>query len=124
MIRLPPRATRTDTLFPYTTLFRSPLAGEDWVMLQGVGNSGAHAKALRQSMPPPEIVLWLALRERPGGFKFRRQHPSGSFVADFYCHVARLVIEVDGAAHDFGDRPGRDLRRDARSEEHTSELQS
>src|SRR3546814_5255367 len=111
-------------------------------MLQGVGNSGAHAKALRQSMPPPEIVLWLALRERPGGFKFRRQHPSGSFVADFYCHVARLVIEVDGAAHDFGDRPGRDLRRDAwfrarglallrvpatdvmRSEEHTSELQS
>src|SRR3546814_10375909 len=66
-----------------------PLAGEDWVMLQGVGNSGAHAKALRQSMPPPEIVLWLALRERPGGFKFRRQHPSGSFVADFYCHVAR-----------------------------------
>src|SRR3546814_17750549 len=82
-------------------------------MLQGVGNSGAHAKALRQSMPPPEIVLWLALRERPGGFKFRRQHPPGSCVADFYCHVARLVIEVDGAAPAFGDRPGRDVRRDA-----------
>ena len=82
-------------------------------MLQGVGNTGERAKALRRSMSPPEIALWLALRERPGGFKFRKQHPSGPFVADFYCHAARLVIEIDGTAHDFGDRPDRDLRRDA-----------
>jgi very-short-patch-repair endonuclease len=82
-------------------------------MLQGVGNTGERAKALRRSMSPPEIALWLALRERPGGFKFRKQHPSGRYVADFYCHAARLVIEVDGTAHDFGDHPSRDARRDA-----------
>src|SRR3546814_17792387 len=112
MIRLPPRATRTDTLFPYTTLFRSPLAGEDWVMLQGVGNSGAHAKALRQSMPPPALVLWLALRERPGGFKLRTQHPSGSLGADFSCHAHRLILAVGGAAPRLGEsRVGHDCAR-------------
>ncbi len=81
-------------------------------MLQGTGTTGALAKHLRAAMSPPEIALWLALSERPGGFKFRRQHPSGSYVADFYCHAARLIIEIDGQAHDFGDRPARDAIRD------------
>ncbi|MGW8278366.1 endonuclease domain-containing protein [Sphingomonas aurantiaca] len=81
-------------------------------MLQGTGATGARAKQLRGTMSPPEIAIWLALRERPAGFKFRRQHPSGPYVADFYCHAARLVIEVDGQAHDFGDRPARDAARD------------
>nr|WP_235518747.1 DUF559 domain-containing protein [Sphingomonas sp. Leaf208] len=39
-------------------------------------------------MSPPELALWIALRERPGGFKFRRQHPAGPYVADFYGHAA------------------------------------
>ena len=81
-------------------------------MLQGTGETAARAKALRKAMSPPEIALWMALRDRPSGFKFRRQHPSGPYVADFYCHAARLIIEVDGAAHDFGDRPARDAVRD------------
>jgi len=42
---------------------------------------------------------------------FRRQHPIGEYVLDFYCPAAKLAIEVDGAAHDFGDRPRRDDRR-------------
>jgi very-short-patch-repair endonuclease len=64
-------------------------------------------------MTLPEGLLWQVLRRRPGGFKFRRQHPMGPFIADFYCPVARLVIEVDGASHDMGTNPARDARRDA-----------
>ena len=44
---------------------------------------------------------------------FRRQHPIGPYVLDFYCAKARLAIEVDGIGHDLADRPQRDLRRDA-----------
>ncbi len=47
-------------------------------------------------MSLPEVLLWQVLRTRPSDLKFRRQHPSGAYVADFYCHEARLVIEVDG----------------------------
>lgn len=82
-------------------------------MLQGFGDSQARSKALRQEMSVPEIKLWMALRARPAGLKFRKQHPSGPYTADFYCHAARLVVEVDGTAHDYGDRPKRDAERDA-----------
>jgi very-short-patch-repair endonuclease len=51
-------------------------------------------------MTLPEVLLWQRLRARPEGLKFRRQHPVGRFVADFYCASARLVIEVDGRIHD------------------------
>jgi very-short-patch-repair endonuclease len=50
-------------------------------------------------MTLPEVALWQALRTRPGGFKFRRQHPIGGYVADFACLSARLLIEVDGEVH-------------------------
>lgn len=81
-------------------------------MLQGSGETAERAKALRKTMSQPEILLWMALRDRPSGFKFRKQHPSGPYTADFYCHAARLIIEVDGSAHDYGDRPARDAIRD------------
>jgi very-short-patch-repair endonuclease len=56
---------------------------------------------LRRTGAPPEQLLWLALRNgQIGGMKFRRQHPIGPFVADFYCHEAKLVVEVDGMSHD------------------------
>ncbi|WP_319951606.1 endonuclease domain-containing protein [Sphingomonas canadensis] len=64
-------------------------------------------------MSLPEVLLWQELRKRPGGLKFRRQHPAGSFILDFFCARHRLAIEVDGEAHDRGDRPVRDQRRDA-----------
>jgi very-short-patch-repair endonuclease len=42
---------------------------------------------------------------------FRRQHPVGPYVLDFYCVKARLAVEIDGIAHDLGDRPACDERR-------------
>jgi very-short-patch-repair endonuclease len=63
-------------------------------------------------MSLPEVVLWRLLRQRPGGLKFRRQHPAGPYVADFYCHEARLILEIDGEGHNRGDRPARDIERD------------
>jgi very-short-patch-repair endonuclease len=71
------------------------------------------AKAERRSGNLPEVLLWRELRKRPGGHKFRRQHPLSECVLDFVCLDRRLAIEVDGAAHGMGDRPKRDERRDA-----------
>ena len=64
-------------------------------------------------MSLPEVLLWQVLRKRPGGHKFRRQFPIGQITADFACLERRLIIEVDGEAHNLGDRPERDLARDA-----------
>lgn len=61
--------------------------------------AGAQARELRAHMSPPEIVLWLYLRARRTGFQFHRQRPIGPYIADFYCHPARLVVEVDGIMH-------------------------
>jgi len=81
--------------------------------LTGPGNGRSNAKRLRQEMTPPEIALWLALRRKEAGVRFRRQHPAGIYVLDFYCAPAKLAIEVDGEAHSRGDRPERDAVRDA-----------
>ncbi|MBC8507506.1 MAG: DUF559 domain-containing protein [Anaerolineales bacterium] len=60
------------------------------------------AKRLRQPQTPAEEKLWQAIRNRNlGGFKFRRQHPIGRFIVDFYCAAAKLVIEIDGDIHAF-----------------------
>lgn len=64
-------------------------------------------------MTLPEVLLWQQLRTRPAGLKFRRQHPAGPYVLDFYCDAARVCIEVDGAAHDCRDGPASDANRDA-----------
>jgi very-short-patch-repair endonuclease len=66
----------------------------------------------RKNMSLPEVLLWNQLKGQPQGVKFRRQHPSSRIGMDFYCSDARLVIEVDGIAHDMGDRPQRDANRD------------
>jgi very-short-patch-repair endonuclease len=70
------------------------------------------ARQLRRAPTPPEYRLWLFLRQRPGGLKFRRQHPFGPYVVDFYCPAEKLAIEVDGGAHGMGDNRSRDERRD------------
>ncbi|MDT8760477.1 endonuclease domain-containing protein [Sphingomonas psychrotolerans] len=54
----------------------------------------------------------MALRENAVGLRFRKQHPAGDYVLDFYCAPAKLAIEVDGQSHERGDRPLRDLVRD------------
>ena len=70
------------------------------------------AKRLRKDMTLPEVLLWRHLRGKPMGVKFRNQHPVGSYVLDFYCAAKRIAIEIDGIAHDMGDRPARDAKRD------------
>jgi very-short-patch-repair endonuclease len=64
-------------------------------------------------MSPPEIALWQYLRTRPSGFKFRRQHRADPYTLDFFCREAAVAIEVDGDAHDMGNNPARDEKRDA-----------
>ncbi len=59
------------------------------------------ARSLRQRSTGPEKVLWSALRGGGlAGLKFRRQHPLGPHVVDYYCEAHRLVIEIDGDSHD------------------------
>ncbi|MEO5773781.1 MAG: endonuclease domain-containing protein [Sphingomicrobium sp.] len=70
------------------------------------------ARSLRKQMTPPELRLWNALRSRPGGFKFRRQHPLGYYTLDFFCFEAGLCVEVDGLVHEMGGNPERDRHRD------------
>lgn len=62
------------------------------------------AKELRHSQTSSEKYLWQILRNRKiEGLKFRRQHPLGKFVVDFYCHEAKLVIELDGSVHEISE---------------------
>jgi very-short-patch-repair endonuclease len=58
------------------------------------------ARRLRRDMSLPEVVLWQALRRLQVGLHFRRQHPIGPYILDFYCAAAKLAVEVDGPAHD------------------------
>ena len=77
----------------------------------------ARARELRREQTPMELRLWEKLRHRQlGGLRFRRQHPIGRFIVDFYCPAHRLVIEIDGAVH--GEQVERDQSRTAWLEEH------
>ena len=69
--------------------------------IRTTANIQKRAKELRQTMTLAENTLWQHLRNKQlNGLKFRRQHPLGPFIADFYCAACRLVIELDGAIHD------------------------
>jgi cyclase len=57
------------------------------------------AKELWKCMTDAEKILWKELRRKKVGYKFRRQHPINSCIADFYCHEKKLVIEVDSGIH-------------------------
>jgi very-short-patch-repair endonuclease len=70
------------------------------------------ARGLRKEMSLPEVLLWIELQKRPGGHKFRKQVPQQPYTLDFACLQARLAIEVDGEAHNRGDRPRKDEIRD------------
>jgi very-short-patch-repair endonuclease len=60
----------------------------------------ARAREMRMESAPAEHKLWQCIRIRQlNGFKFRRQHNLGPFIADFYCHEAQLVVELDGDSH-------------------------
>jgi very-short-patch-repair endonuclease len=70
------------------------------------------ARELRQLMTPPERLLWEQVRRKQIlGLKFRRQQVVEGFVVDFFCHQAKLVIEIDGSIHDTPDRKKEDEHR-------------
>jgi very-short-patch-repair endonuclease len=72
------------------------------------------AKKLRRAMSLPEVILWQHVRGgRLEGLRFRRQHPMGTCVLDFYRDAAKLAVEVDGSHHTMGDNLARDLERDS-----------
>ena len=59
------------------------------------------ARILRKNMTPYEKILWEKLKlKQICGVRFRRQHPIDFFIADFYCHDARLIVEIDGEIHE------------------------
>src|SRR3546814_1090761 len=129
MIRRPPRSTRTDTLFPYTTLFRSldfrRRAYDKWLAY----GQAKTANAL--------FAVALDARGAEHGIRAFSVHP-GSILGPLARHLSREEIEQFGAVHPDGTavvEPRRDLKSpqqgaattiwtDTRSEEHTSDLQS
>ncbi len=76
-------------------------------MEEGFIVTGSHAhekqqlaRQMRREMMPAERALWQHLRAgRLNGLHFRRQQVIGGFIADFFCHSAKLVVEIDGGIH-------------------------
>jgi len=70
------------------------------------------ARRLRRNSTDVETLLWQKIRRgQLNGFEFRRQHPAGPYVLDFYCPALRLAIELDGGQHNEDANVGRDRRR-------------
>ena len=76
------------------------------------------AKELRGNMTSAERILWSKINSgKLQGFRFKPQHPIDRFIVDFYCHKARLVIEIDGEVHNEEDQKERDQGRSAELED-------
>ena len=70
-------------------------------------------KILRKNMTDSELKLWGFIKgKKILGLRFRAQHPTGIYIADFYCHSIKLVIEVDGGIHKSKDQKEYDIGRD------------
>jgi very-short-patch-repair endonuclease len=70
------------------------------------------AKLLCESMTNAEKKLWDVLsNNKIMGLRFRSQHPINRFIADFYCHLIKLVIEVDGGIHNLPENKEYDIQR-------------
>ncbi|MNR36116.1 hypothetical protein D3C85_1540080 [compost metagenome] len=70
------------------------------------------ARQMRRALTPPEAQLWFQLKGRKlDELRFRKQHPVGSYILDFYCAEAKLAVEVDGMVHGDPDQARHDVRR-------------
>lgn len=70
------------------------------------------AQILRKKETQAEKILWEKLKNKQlSGFKFRRQHPVYTFIADFYCHKSKLIIELDGSIHNLPEIKEKDKGR-------------
>ena len=95
----------------FTPTQPSPIEGEGFERNRTPIRTVKRARRLRAEPTWTEAKLWERLRELPA--RFRRQGPVGPYVADFICHRASLVVEVDGDVHNLTDVALRDLKRDA-----------
>ena len=76
------------------------------------------AKKMRNSQTEAESFLWQYLsNNQRNGFRFKRQHPIKYFIADFYCHIKKLIIEIDGGYHQIPEQYEYDRNRDYELEE-------
>ncbi len=78
---------------------------------QATSRARSNAQVLRREMTDSERALWQRLKGEQLGVKFRRQHPLGSYIADFACLAPRLIVELDGSQH--AGQIAYDARRDA-----------
>jgi very-short-patch-repair endonuclease len=135
-LTLPRKRERERIAFGVDTTFSTrrsepplPLAGEGW----GGGSAASevamdedqpkwkvspklrsNARALRKNATDAERILWSELRDhRLNGASFRRQVPIANYIADFMCHAAKLVIELDGGQHFSDDAEQADAARSA-----------
>ena len=75
------------------------------------------AKVMRENMTQAEKAVWELLKEKKMlGLRFKPQHPIDIFIADFYCHPLKLVIEIDGGIHKSNDKRVYDIGREAELE--------
>ncbi|MDQ6842797.1 MAG: endonuclease domain-containing protein [Bacteroidota bacterium] len=72
----------------------------------------ANAKKLRNEPTPSEVIFWNLLKQHFFGVRFKRQHPISRYIADFYCHKFKLVIEIDGNVHLTEQAKNNDKLRD------------
>jgi cyclase len=75
-----------------------------------------NAKQLRNNVTDTEMILWGRLKEYFPAYKFRRQHPISIYIADFYCHQLKLIIELDGSVHNRPEVKLNDIERQERLE--------
>jgi adenine-specific DNA-methyltransferase len=81
----------------------------------------AYAREMRKRMPTAEQLLWYLIRNRRiAGAKFRRQHPVGRYILDFYCVEKKLAVELDGGQH--SEQQNYDQQRDAYLEQQGIEV--
>ena len=70
------------------------------------------AERLRWDMTATEKIIWDRVCKNQLGVRIRRQHPVWKFIADFYCHAVKLVIEIDGGIHLRSENQEYDISRD------------
>jgi cyclase len=75
------------------------------------------ARKLRNNVTDSEMILWGILKTHFPDLKFRRQHPVSIYIADFYCHSHKLILEIDGSIHNLPDVQANDKMRQQDLEE-------
>ena len=71
-----------------------------------------YADELRKNMTEAEKIIWERVCKNQLGVRIRRQHPIWKFIADFYCHEIKLIIEIDGGIHLSSEKKEYDISRD------------